>query len=75
MSIQSSTREDHIITLIGLHYSIWKIVAKENDLAAWLSIRMSLPFMHGSVNVRWKWIIDVMLEEKRGVREKSSYFG
>jgi len=49
----------------GLHYSIWKIVAKEDGLAAWLSIMMSLPFMYGFVNTRWKQIIDVMLEKKK----------
>ena len=53
----------------GLHYTIWKTVAREDDLASWLSLMMSLPFCFGFVNARWKQIIDVMIEKKRGVRK------
>jgi hypothetical protein len=53
----------------GLHYSIWKCLARENDLAEWLSIMMSLPFEHGFTNERWTRSLDVMLEKKRGQRK------
>ena len=53
----------------GLHYSIWKTVAAEKDLAEWLSVMMSLPFMYGFVNQRWVTMIDTMLEKKPGVRK------
>ena len=49
----------------GLHYSIWNTLAKEDDLAQWQSIMMSLPFMYGFVNSRWAKVVDVMLEKKR----------
>eukprot|EP00579_Thalassiosira_antarctica_P028243 CAMPEP_0202025664 /NCGR_PEP_ID=MMETSP0905-20130828/56998_1 /ASSEMBLY_ACC=CAM_ASM_000554 /TAXON_ID=420261 /ORGANISM="Thalassiosira antarctica, Strain CCMP982" /LENGTH=150 /DNA_ID=CAMNT_0048588655 /DNA_START=21 /DNA_END=469 /DNA_ORIENTATION=- len=51
----------------GLHYSIWKVVAREDDLAEWLSIMTSLPFMYGFVNKRWATIVDVMIEKKKDV--------
>ena len=53
----------------GLHYTIWKAVAQEDDLASWLSIMMSLPFMYGFVNTRWAKMVDVMIEKKRGNRK------
>ena len=53
----------------GLHYSIWKTLAKEDDFAQWQSIMMSLPFMYGFVNNRWAKVVDVMLEKKKGVRQ------
>jgi hypothetical protein len=28
----------------GLHYSIWKCLAREDDLAEWLALMMSMPF-------------------------------
>ena len=53
----------------GLHYSLWKVLARDNDCAKWLSLMMSLPFMHGFVNQRWTTEIDVMLEKKKGNRK------
>ena len=53
----------------GLHYSIWKALARENDIAKWLAIMMSLPFMHGFTHRRWTKMVDVMLEKKKGVRK------
>ena len=53
----------------SLHYSIWKIVAREDNMAQWLSIMMSLPFMYGFVNKRWATIIDIMIEKKKDVRK------
>ena len=53
----------------GLHYTIWKTVAREDDLSSWLSIMMSLPFRFGFVNARWKQIVDAMIEKKRGVQK------
>ena len=52
----------------GLHYTIWKCLASDDDLAEWLSVMMSLPFEHGFVNERWTKSIDVMLEKKPGNR-------
>ena len=52
----------------GLHYSIWKCLARENDFAEWLSILMSLPFQFGFANTRWTHSVDVMLEKSPGVR-------
>ena len=48
----------------SLHYSIWKVVAQEDDIAKWMSITMSLPFMYGFVNYHWSTVIDVMLKKK-----------
>ena len=53
----------------GLHYSIWKCLAREDDLAEWLSLMMSMPFQFGFINERWTKSIDVMLEKKQGNRQ------
>eukprot|EP00956_Cyclotella_meneghiniana_P006230 scaffold8106_cov56-Cyclotella_meneghiniana.AAC.2 len=53
----------------GLHYSLWKCLAKDEAIAGWMAIMMSLPFMHGFVNERWQRVIDVMLEKKQGNRK------
>ena len=52
----------------GMHYSIWKCLAREDDITEWLSTMMSLPFMYGFSNKRLTKMVDVMLEKKRGVR-------
>jgi len=52
----------------GLHYSIWKVLAKEDDIAKWQSAMMSLPFMYGFAHRRWTKLIGVMLEKKRGIK-------
>ena len=53
----------------GINYTIWKCLARDEDLAGWLSTMMSLPFQHGFVNDRWTHSIDVMLEKKPGNRK------
>jgi hypothetical protein len=53
----------------GLHYTIWKAMARVESLAKFLCIMISLPFLYGFVNNRWAHEIDVMLEKKRGVRK------
>ena len=53
----------------GMHYTIWKCLAANERIAKWMSIMMSLPFIHGFVNTRWTKSIDVMLEKKRGNRK------
>jgi len=53
----------------GLHYTIWKAMARVESLAKFLCIMISLPFLYGFVNNRWANEIDVMLEKKRGVRK------
>ena len=53
----------------GINYTIWKCLARDEELAGWLSIMMSLPFQHGFVNERWTHSIDVMLEKKPGNRK------
>jgi hypothetical protein len=45
----------------GLHYTIWKSLAVEDDFAGWMSLMMSMPFEFGFVNERWTNAIDVML--------------
>ena len=52
----------------GLHYSIWKCIAKQDEFAEWLCIMMSLPFQFGFTNTRWTKSVDVMLEKSPGVR-------
>jgi hypothetical protein len=49
-----------------VHYTLWKCLAQDDELAEWLSIMMSLPFQHGFVCDQWMRSIDVMLEKKRG---------
>ena len=61
--------EDTTSSPSNANYSIWKAVAREDDIAAWLTIMMSLPFMHGFVNERWRKCIDTMLEKKFGIRK------
>ena len=51
----------------GLHYTLWKVLAA--DLASWLSLLMSLPFMYGFAHQRWATMADVMLEKKKNVRK------
>ncbi len=53
----------------GLHYSIWKTLAREDDIVSWLSIMTSLPFMYGFTHPRWEKLVDVMLEKKKNVRK------
>jgi hypothetical protein len=52
----------------GIHYTLWKCLARDDECAEWLSKMMSLPFQHGFPNQRWTHSIDVMLEKKKGVR-------
>jgi len=52
-----------------LHYSIWKVLAREDDIMDWLSVMIRLHFMYGFVNNRWTTEIDVMLEKKRDVQK------
>ena len=68
-SLFKAVRERTSSSPSGLHYTIWKAIAQEDDLASWLSIMMSLPFMYGFVNTRWAKMVDVMIEKKRGNRK------
>ena len=52
---------------IRLHYTLWKAIAEKDEICAYMSIMMSLPFMYGFTNKRWENEIDVMLEKKLGV--------
>ena len=52
----------------GLHYTIWKTMAADDEMAEWMSIMISLPFTYGFANTRWTRAIDVMLEKKKGIR-------
>ena len=47
----------------GLHYSIWRVLARDNSLAKWLSIMMSLPFMYGFVSEQWIQEVNVIIEK------------
>ena len=53
----------------GINYTIWKCLARDDELAGWLSTMMSLPFQYGFINDRWTHSIDVMLEKKPGNRK------
>ncbi|KAL7506238.1 hypothetical protein ACHAXN_003506 [Cyclotella atomus] len=63
------THEDTSSSASGLHYTLWKAIAKDDDLSATHAIMISLPFMYGFVCERWRKIIDCMLEKKAGVRQ------
>jgi len=52
-------------SLSGLHYSIWKVLAQEDDIVSWLSTMMSILFEFGFVNKRWTTEINVMLKKER----------
>jgi hypothetical protein len=53
----------------GIHYTIWKCLARDEEVSEWMALMMSMPFEFGFVNERWTKVIDVMLEKKRGVRK------
>jgi hypothetical protein len=53
----------------GVHYTIWKCLAKDEETSEWMALMMSMPFEFGFVNERWTKAIDVMLEKKKGVRK------
>jgi hypothetical protein len=50
----------------GLHYTLWKAMAAQEDMAEFLCIMISLPFIYGFALDRWLHEIDVMLEKKKG---------
>jgi hypothetical protein len=52
----------------GIHYTLWKCLARDDECSEWMAKMMSLPFKHGFLNQRWTQSIDVMLEKKKGVR-------
>ena len=49
-----------------VHYTLWKVVAKDKDLASFLSVMMSLPFMYGFTNALCTTSVTVMLEKSPG---------
>ena len=51
----------------GLHYTLWKALAENNELCKMCAAMMTLPFRYGFTHNRWRKIIDVMLEKKPGV--------
>ena len=53
----------------GRHYTLWKALAVQDDMAEHLATMMSLPFMYGFAPKRWTHSIDVMLEKKKGERK------
>ncbi|KAL3802447.1 hypothetical protein ACHAWO_004749 [Cyclotella atomus] len=63
------THEDTSSSASGLHYTLWKAIAEDDDLSATHAIMISLPFMYGFVCERWRKIIDCMLKKKAGVRQ------
>jgi hypothetical protein len=52
----------------GLHYTLWRAMAAQDDMAEFLCIMISLPFMYGFACERWLHAINVMLEKKKGIR-------
>ena len=53
----------------GLHYTIWKCIAHDEELARVFACLMSIPFETGIVNRRWTKCIEVMLKKKLGIRQ------
>ncbi|KAL7531049.1 hypothetical protein ACHAWF_003610 [Thalassiosira exigua] len=53
----------------GLHYTLWKAIAEKEYFCEYMAIMMSLPFMYGFSNKRWKFGIDCMLWKKAGVQK------
>ena len=51
-----------------LNYTLWKCLAKDDNIAGMMSVLFSLPFMYGFVNTHWVSMTDFMLEKKPGVR-------
>ena len=64
----ASVKERTASSPSGVHYTFWKSMAMDDDMAGYLCIMMRLPFMHGFKNDRWTHCLDVMLEKKPGVR-------
>ena len=62
-------REKTASSPAGLHYTLWKAMAESDELAEFLCIMISLPFVYGFACRRWLRAIDVMLEKKKGVRK------
>ena len=52
----------------GIHYTLWKALAEDDDLAELHSLWLSIPFMYGFTSERHLKEIDCMLEKKYGVR-------
>ena len=52
-----------------LHYTVWKAMVADDEIAAWMAIMISLPFMYGFAPERWTNMTDVMLEKKKGNRQ------
>ena len=52
-----------------MHCSIWNVLTRDDSLAKWLSIMMSLPFMYGFVSEQWTHEVCVMIKKKSGVRK------
>jgi hypothetical protein len=50
----------------SVHYTLWKAMAAQDDMAEFLCLLISLPFMYGFALDRWLHEIDVMLEKKKG---------
>ena len=57
----------------GMDYTVWKFIAKDDELASIFAIMMSLPFQYGFINKRWCKTTNVMLKKKPGVRKFISY--
>jgi hypothetical protein len=53
----------------GIHYTLWKCLARNDDCAEWMCKMMHFPFQHGFLNQRWTHSMDVMLEKKKGVHQ------
>ena len=63
----NNAREDTSSSPSGLHYTIWKSIATNDELSTIMAKMMSIPFRFGLKNLRWMRVIDVMLEKKKGV--------
>jgi hypothetical protein len=67
--VMKVTDEDTSSSATGLHYTIWKVISEDDDLAVTHAIMISLPFMYGFQCDQWRRVIDCMLEKKTGQRK------
>jgi hypothetical protein len=63
------TDENTSSSASGIHYTLWKAIATQDELAEMHSLLLSLQFMYGFKCNRWLRSIDCMLEKKEKVRK------
>lgn len=57
----------HLRWYQNTRHSLWKCLAKNEEIDGWMAIMMSLPFIHGFLNNLWTRVIEVMLEKNKEI--------